>query len=199
MDTAIHPAPQRHAEFTQTCFPPPNGIDLDNDDLPAAPALSPPLRKTRKVNFKADGGIEEVNDDCMEEDLEAPSSTAPSPTNGPGQSLANLGTLDPAVVQLLAGMRRKTENTLVGKMDQTQASQQTVLETVNAQRAQIASIEARLQVIETKQSQQAPQDVPSYVSQLQHEVKELTQPDASALTCPCPVGTPAHTSRSCPS
>ena len=147
-------------------------IDLDNDELPAAPALSPPLKKTRKVNFEADGGVEEVDDDSMEE-LAAPSLFTP-PTTSPGQPTANQGTLDPAVVQLLAGMLQKTENTLVGKMDQMQASQQTVLETVDAHTAQIASIEARLQLIETKQSQQTPQDVPPYVSQLQHEVKELT-------------------------
>lgn len=145
-------------------------IDLDNDELPAAPALSPPLKKTRKVNFEADG-VEEVDDDSMEE-LEVPLFTPP--TTGPAQPTANQGTLDPAVVQLLAGMLQKTENTLVGKMDQMQASQQTVLETVDAHTAQIASIEARLHLIETKQSQQTPQDMPPYVSELQHEVKELT-------------------------
>ena len=102
------------------------------------------------------------------------------------------------MLQLIPAMLQKMEHKLVRKMDQIQASQQTVLETVDSHTAQIASIDARVHLLETNQSQHTAHEVPQQVAQLQQDVKDLSD-KMHDLSRPCPFSTAHHTPQRQPS
>ena len=51
MDTAIHPAPQRHTEFTPVCFPSPNGRGSRNSDFPPWPRKTAWQHSTQPTKY----------------------------------------------------------------------------------------------------------------------------------------------------
>lgn len=100
------------------------------------------------------------------------SAVLPDPGSN-GHTPEQLMQLIPAFMEKMGSKIISMETTLVQKLDQMQVSQKTVLETVDAHTAQIASIDARIQAIENNQ-QQANQEVPTHVAQLQHQVQDLS-------------------------
>eukprot|EP00438_Fugacium_kawagutii_P007037 Skav230653 [mRNA] locus=scaffold2103:257131:258459:- [translate_table: standard] len=162
----------------------------------AAPTLSPPRKKTRGVSFSQNGGDEtnEDDDDDVQvlqgpqddQDVELLHETGPRPLALPTQPSAavpvqgmtghtpeQLMQMIPEFMEKMGSKIMNMETTLVQKLDQMQVSQRTVLETVDAHTAQIASIDARIQAIENHQ-QNSNHEVPTEVAQLQHQVQDLS-------------------------
>eukprot|EP00438_Fugacium_kawagutii_P024151 Skav213836 [mRNA] locus=scaffold315:142106:146525:+ [translate_table: standard] len=149
-------------------------------------AMSPPRKKTRHAGL--DGGelSDDDDDDVVPVDaadeMPLPDFGAPrSPQTTPSMLLAqaNNAQTPEQLMQLLPAMLTGIQDNLGRKLDMLHASQQAILSTVDSHSsqlatnsAQIAQIDARMQVLETQQVSN--QDIHRQVAHLQHEFKGLS-------------------------
>ena len=156
-------------------------VEDDPDQTPADPTnppeQAPPRKKIRGAGDSDNSfGLQSNGDgaaDPTDGALENPPPDAPAHTTAPTAE---------QLVQMIPALMQRMENKLVHKLDAMQASQKTVLETVDAHTAQlasnaarIASMDTRLKLIENNSNQPPMGDASVQVAKLQDEVQNLTQ------------------------
>jgi len=156
-------------------------VEDDPDQTPADPTnppeQAPPRKKIRGAGDSDNSfGLQSNGDgaaDPTDGALENPPPDAPAHTTAPTAE---------QLVQMIPALMQRMENKLVHKLDAMQASQKTVLETVDAHTAQlasnaarIASMDTRLKLIENISNQPPMGDASVQVAKLQDEVQNLTQ------------------------